>query len=213
MKELPLLLNGEMVRATLDDRKTKTRRIVNSVQGIGRISDFQRSKTPGYDWSMRDKHMRWHELNHTELMERCPYGMPGDLLWVRETWQGYRKTSYEYDEWECIENAQNRKDYEGLWSWVYKADNQNFPDKWFPSIHMPRLASRITLRIASVTVERLQDINEEDAQAEGVILSYAGKGQNSYRAGFQRLWKSINGSESWYQNPWVWVIEFERVKP
>ena len=196
MQERPILLNGEMVRATLDDRKTKTRRVIKP--------------QPDPHLDAATVKSAW-DAGFVQI--ECPYGMPGDLLWVRES-IGRRPASFLGIE------ATN-----GVESSYYLADGEDVVDDrgfnlcpWFkrkvcPSIHMPRFASRITLRITSVTVERLQDINEEDAQAEGLLLSYAGKGQNSYRDGFQRLWKSINGADSWYQNPWVWVIEFERVKP
>lgn len=145
---------------------------------------------------------------------KCHEYFIGRQLWVRETWQGFRQVSYEYDEWEEIENSEDRKNYEGCWSWVYKADGKNFPEKWFPSIHMPRWASRIQLEITDIRVERLQDISEEDALAEGTTPAYIGNGLSEmYITAFKELWCEINGADSWNENPWVWVVEFERIKP
>jgi len=124
----------------------------------------------------------------------CRYGQPGDRLFVRETWL---KTNPFSDG--------------GLHTYGYRAtDEAEFPDAiWKPSIHMPRIASRITLEITSVRVERLQDISEADAQAEGVYTDPACPAYDAY----QTLWDQINGPDSWAENPWVWVIEFKRVQP
>ncbi|MBS0424575.1 MAG: hypothetical protein JSR71_09190 [Proteobacteria bacterium] len=96
-KERPILFSAPMVRAILDGRKTQTRRIINRVNGIGLITEFQRSDTPGYDWSMCDKRIHWHELTNAELLERCLYGKPGDRLWVRESfWSDNETCDHEY---------------------------------------------------------------------------------------------------------------------
>jgi hypothetical protein len=134
----------------------------------------------------------------------CPYGNLGDRLWVRETF------SYE-------ENGPR------IWYWAdgnIAAFNCERPRPIKPSIHMPRWASRITLEITGVRVERLQDISYDDAIAEGceqrTTCINPGKGVYSHvnepQDDFSRLWKSINGAESWDANPWVWVIEFKRVE-
>ena len=129
---------------------------------------------------------------------KCPYGKIGDVLWVRETFCKY-KGDYLY-----------KADFDPLTRKEFERDN-----KWKPSIFMPRSASRISLRITNIRVERLNDITEEDAKLEGVIYpanpvieNYG----NGYRTNFRLLWESINGKASWGQNPWVWVIEFERLK-
>jgi hypothetical protein len=141
---------------------------------------------------------------------RSPYGAPGDLLWVRETWTQY---PIELNPEPCD-------------AW-YKATSNGPPPpfKWRPSIHMPRWASRITLRITDIRVERLQDISEDDARAEGAMRhdggtywhsgwrhDYSDVHADAYSS-FARLWNNINGPGAWGANPWVWAISFERVKP
>jgi len=147
---------------------------------------------------------------------QCSFGKPGDRLWVRETWARY----------------QNDPDIEGLKDYfpvIYKAsyeDPDDFEGPWKPSIHMPRAASRLTLEITEVRVERLQDISTEDSIAEGLIKlpasgryvlqkgeQYAGLASNDPREVFARLWDSINAKKHpWDSNPWVWVISFRRVE-
>ena len=125
----------------------------------------------------------------------CPYGAPGDTLWARETWGPF----------------------EG--GFIYRADEgpNVKPDdgRWHPSIHMPRWASRLTLHIKSVRVERLQEISEADALAEGCTAKLAEEAPalDEARQDFRELWESINGPGSWDANPWVWVVEFKRVQP
>lgn len=134
-----------------------------------------------------------------ELVCHCPYGSAGDLLWVRETWSS------------ILDDA--RTDSERV---VYRADLGSSADKvqvWRPSIHMPRWASRLTLRIAEVRVQRLQEISEEDAEAEGITGDEALVGQiaNPFRTAYADLWDSINAKRGygWGANPWVWVLTFE----
>lgn len=219
IKERPILFSAPMVRAILDGRKSQTRRVVNRLRKFGSISgpltEFGKSDTQGYDWHFRDKGMRWHDIDEARLLDLCPHGKIGDRLWVRETWQGYQRTSYEYDEWEAAESIKDVTEG-GFLSFVYKADGENYPDKWFPSIHMPRIASRILLEITDVRVERLQDISEDDAIAEGVSNTESFKGigvddEMANRYAYRELWQSINGQGSWDINPWVWVIEFKRI--
>lgn len=139
----------------------------------------------------------------TRFVLGCPYGQPGDRLWVREAWA--------------------RDDEDG--QLMYRADvgRDLCADAWRPSIHMPRWASRITLEVTAVRVERLQDISEADAQAEGVIPKWepgcSGRlmdafGGFSFRpaaSAYAELWEQINGPGAWDANPWVWVVEFKRV--
>lgn len=136
----------------------------------------------------------------------CRHGQPGDRLWVRETWQHLHNEGQKADEFEQWQ--QNSIDC------FYLADesspnNKPMSGRWRPSIHMPRWASRITLEITDVRVERLQDISNEDAVAEGIgtpcDMRYAALDA------FKPLWESINGHDSWEANPWVWVIEFKRI--
>jgi hypothetical protein len=128
---------------------------------------------------------------------RCPHGQPGDRLWVRETF---------FDATKLNELRV-----------LYRADDDRSRFGWTPSIYMPRWASRITLGVTGVRVERLQDISEEDALSEGVHAGSweyeNGEGTESAKESFECLWESINGIGSWESNPWVWVVEFKRVQP
>ena len=209
MSERPILFSGEMVRAILDGRKTQTRRVMKvqpwpeSTVDVGpyhpHIVDQHGESHPGPAtfgavWDHQNV------VNGGNAHLRCPYGAPGDLLWVRETWAQY---PIELNPQPCD-------------AW-YKATSNGPPTpfKWRPSIHMPRWASRITLEVKSVRVERLQDISEDDARAEGWPgpVTETGFSIASPLAWFANVWTSINAPGAWEANPWVWVIEFERVKP
>ena len=214
-RERPVLFGAPMVRAILEGRKTQTRRAGKLAvpedadevffwngehhrrQGLTNVAEtglwVRRSPGPG---------------GYLRFVGPCPYGVPGDLLWVREAW--------------CEADTSS--------GFAYAADAPGDPRGmgWRPSIHMPRWASRITLRITDVRVERLTDISETDAQAEGVFPAaiYGGKTASwlptpdhrerffeTASAAFQALWEHINGRRSWEANPWVWVVAFERVTP
>lgn len=193
MKERPILFSGPMVRAILEGRKTQTRRVVKPNRSAPTASHV--SCTPASDGSYWVEPGGW---------VACPYGKPGDRLWVRET----------------ILRIGDRSD--PICASIYAADGSMTPaDAWpwkadrLPSIHCPRGLSRITLEVISVRVERLQAISNEDAKAEGV-REYDGDEPGDYRGGFRDLWQSINGKRpgcSWDDNPWVWAIEFKVVTP
>ena len=188
MKERPILFSAPMVRALLAGTKTQTRRVVKPLKG-------EEIDPAG----IYDQHPGDLEL------ARCPYGQPGDRLWVREAYFGnhYLHPNEPADERELHYRADGYEDFEGE------------RITWRPSIHMPRWASRITLEIVSVRVERLHEISEEDAKAEGVE-HYKPEHTvglppcSAHRYAFEDLWRSINGHESWSANPWVWVVEFKR---
>lgn len=192
MKERPIIFSAPMVRSLLNCTKSQTRRIVKP--------------QPVVHWVVPGE-------------VACPYGQPGDRLWVRETWQGpLLGTAGDYKAF----NAGGQKAIQKPECCVYRAtDTLNAVDDdgrelgWRPSIHMPRWASRINLEITGVRVERLQDISEADAKAEGTTPSIVGGVLDhiKYRAGYQSLWNDINGTGSWVANPWVWVVEFKRVLP
>lgn len=188
MRERPILFSAPMVRATLDGSKTQTRRVV-------KLTDSGRVKEPG---SPRN----WH-LDDPDAVLACPYGQPGDRMWIRETWAYHVQAIGAV----CDEDG----------PFVYAADTfgkqYRLCEKWTPSIHMPRWASRILLEISAVRVERLQDISEEDAIAEGCINSLHLQGGRFAKENFEHLWWTINGDGSWEANPWVWVVEFKRVQP
>jgi len=192
MKSRPILFSAPMVRALLAGTKTQTRRVCKPANE----SNLTFVTRCGGFWGDEDG----------DVLFTCPYGQPGLRLWVRETW------AYET-------HALASKHYEQEGPWVYAADNRGTQgrlcDRWRPSIHMFRAASRLTLEITGVRVERLQDISEADAIAEGwpkQIDPGAHTGGNGgpfdwYRA----LWESINGPGSWDANPWVWCISFKVV--
>ena len=192
MKERPILFSAPMVRALLAGTKTQTRRVFKLPRGcswyeaLGGEAAGQVQDDEGPGW--------WHVEE-----QRCPYGEPGDRLWVRETWAPRTLGAW--------------TEMEKLMKPLYRADEDRPEWKriWRPSIHMPRWASRITLEITGVRVERLQDISEADAVAEGVKNSLHLPGGRSAKENFAHLWWTINGEESWEADPWVWVLEFKRL--
>lgn len=186
-----------MVRALLAGTKTQTRRVAKPV----RHPDLGNVYAPG-------ALVLEHEPQH--VIDRCcPYGRPGDRLWVREShWWFKDECDHETGYYPPALTADDVE---------YRADGESKRHGWRPSIHMPRWASRILLDIKAVRVERLQDINEMDAAAEGVATWAPGAlSPDSLNADpsdqFRWLWTSINGPDSWAQNPWVWVVEFKRVQ-
>lgn len=211
MKEKSLTFNSPMVRAILEGRKTQTRIIVDRLSKHGRITEFQRSDTLGYDWTFRNKKLLRNDFTNDDFLELCPYGQPGDRLWVREKF----KTAHDEDNLgDCIEYADGTKikpvvpDNNTGFRFSWDCDNDNV--RWRPAIHMPRWASRISLEITGVRVERLQDISEDDAIAEGVKNSLHLSGGRFANENYAHLWWSIHGDGAWDKNPWVWVVEFKR---
>ena len=246
MTERPILFSAEMVRAILKGDKTQTRRKAP-------IRELKILQHPGdmLTWSVSFmKAIKGTLTSHSggkfsDLQARSiiasqfnPYGKPGDTLWVRETWGAVSPT----DEPVPLALGQCEIEYRadlppgcthGPGEWPADARNDPEAPKWRPSIQMPRWASRITLRITGVRVERLQDIegqhpSESDAIAEGVRAIHHGDGDYYYSAfrdvphpknwsdpadAFREVWNSINGAGAWEANPWVWVLSFERVKP
>jgi len=201
--EIPLLFSTPMVQAIINKIKNMTRR----TRGLDEIN-----KNPD-KWIFRmitiDEPkaclMAWFENKETHeyIKVKCPYGVPGCTIWVRETW--------------CKNNMGTG------WPYFYKADEENADELkgfWKPSIHMPRSAARLFLTVKSIRVERLQDISEEDAKAEGVIAEIEIRSLEDksihepfgYRLAFTELWDSINSKRGygWDRNCWVWVVEFER---
>lgn len=184
MKERPVLFSAPMVRAILEGRKTQTRRVAKGVNFISSSGAPMNIDADSDDWSVK-----------------CPYGQPGDRLWVREAFQ----FSSDYP--------------------LYRADDEagHIDGGWRPSIHMPRWASRITLEVTGVRVERLQDISEADAVAEGIEPTMPNPGPWNWKdylaegchthaiLSYKTLWESINGPGSWDKNPLVWVVEFRRL--
>lgn len=201
MSEKPILFSGEMIRAILEGRKTQTRRVIKP----------QPSKF-GELWMWVLKNISYALPDQGELYkpalgiwEACPYGRVGDRLWVRETWNAQTQSGKWWHE--------VKREYRNFLNWAWTNPVQPafdaVPDRWLPSIHMPRAASRITLEIVNVRVERIQQITDANAGAEGVN----GDSDAEVYVKFQDLWDDINAQRGygWDVNPWVWVIEFKVV--
>lgn len=194
MKSRPILFSGTMVRAILDGRKTQTRRVVKGAPVY--VTPFiGRDNQPTHEFGLHYTHERVINKH-----VHCPYGQPGDRLWVRETWGvvcgAGRRTVYRAD------GDPMQAFYPG----------ESIPMKWTPSIHMPRWASRLTLEVVNVRVERLQAISEADARAEGFAAdSPDAPFIVTARDAFRHKWLDLYGAESWNANPWVWVVKFKRV--
>ena len=204
MKELPILFSGPMVKAILDGRKTMTRRVIKGAPGIMLYPQVQDCGVPIPELI---------EAYKNAWLTTCPYGQPGDRLWVREAWaiRDCKPLFAAIFRADCVEDDSSERD--GWWiDKDRKGEEEFIPGKveWKPSIFMPRWASRITLEITAVRVERVQDIGDEDAEAEGLSWCNAA----SPRDKFQCLWNSLNAKRGygWEANPWVWVIAFKRVK-
>lgn len=195
MKEIPLLFSSPMVLATLADLKTKTRR-TSKLDIINKSPD---------DWeflSFADgKYHFKNKLTNRLFSVKCPYGQVGDRLWVRETWQMHPS-------WNAFSPSRITNH-----NCVYYTATDGIIEesKVRPSIHLPRWASRLTLEVVSIKVERLNDITEADAMAEGVGTE-GEEGFATHWKAFSTLWDSINGEGSWDANPWVWVVEFKRLE-
>jgi hypothetical protein len=211
MKERPILFNGDMVRAILEGRKTQTRRIMKvqpEQPASGAYFDAYNGG-PQWNWWASDNRQ------HLDQIVICPYGKPGDRLWVRETWRGVISISPPDQHLE-LGVAQYTPDQDQCRRLEYRATHKTNGERWRPLTQMPRWASRITLEITGVRVERLQEISESDAWQEG-CQDFIGK-ESPWKGvlapatvhGFASLWESVYGPGAWESNPWVWVIEFKR---
>lgn len=213
-RERPIIFSGAMVRALLAGTKTQTRRIVKSQPPAGtlQVSTWRHpDPRPHFFawWGGRPDLGQGAEIA-PGWCQPCPYGAPGDRLWVRETHWYFKDrhdpvTGYFPPQLTTVDVE-------------YSADGESKRCGWFSPIHMPRWASRITLEITGVRVERVQDISEADAQAEGVVTwaitdppPAAWDGSLLCVDMYRDLWESINGAGSWGANPYVWVLEFRRV--
>lgn len=202
MAEHPILFSGPMVRAILEGRKSQTRRVLKPqiyqtstgawhVQGIG-----------GGAFCKSEDDAREVQLDYLKIIE-------GDTLWVREAHSLHRTHGQHRDDgkrWGPWDGLPTQVSPDGTQIAYYREGFDRCKDgPWRPSIHMPRWASRITLKVTGVKVERLQDISEADVIAEGLTMTA--------KAAFEALWTSINGQASWNANPWVVAYSFERVTP
>lgn len=217
MKFIPMLFSTLMAQAIEENRKTKTRRtkgletVTSNWAFIEMDESSDNSYARFYDSFFNDENNNPTDESYKTI--KCPYGKPGDVIWVRETWQ---KRSDD-----AIAKGFEKYYYKAGWNGCTEAG-------WKPNIHMPKTAARYFLKIKSITVEKLQDITEADAKAEGVEFIESVESYVDYRFNymkenrmeffnqakdsFQSLWQSINGEESWKDNPFVWVIEFERIE-
>lgn len=222
VKERPILFSAPMVRSILAGQKTVTRRAVRHQPDVPVTDAIPRRNFPHgpamIDWYWRPKHGHLNGVPSAGWDFKCPYGQPGDRLWVREAFGSqirsygggtgrftvYRATSPDAIDFKC-------------------ASGKEYPVKWKPSIHMPRHLNRILLEITDIRVERLQKISEEQAIAEGIDVSICQqfletsptRHQCKLAAlhGFSGLWESINGAGAWDSNPWVWVVKFKQIAP
>jgi len=207
MKERPIIFSGEMVRAILDGRKTQTRRVIKPQPDYAILkegTELEAHKCPQLapvhsgrkEWGLY--RVPYHGRDVPCFSFDCPYGKPGDRLWVRETWARFKGNVF----------------------YKQEGSNNHLIEKtvgWTPSIYMPRWASGIALEITSIRVERIQEITPIDALAEGIEYERYGQGLGDacdevrILQTFQELWDSINAKRGygWYENPWVWVIEFK----
>jgi hypothetical protein len=237
MRELPILFSGPLVRALLAGTKTQTRRLLKPQlpeirPGYGRVGLYEAraAKTnpfwadfPEREWLVSGSVGEARQaMGGTLPRWMCPYGTAGDRLWVRETW---RSVGWRPENGHLIEYAAD-----GAKRWceapedVLSVDvyDEAHPDRWRPSVFLFRWASRLTLEVTSIRVQRLQDISEDDARAEGITwepgtpwtCSEARGTTSAYRSLFADLWDRINGKRdgaSWDANPWVWAVTFRRV--
>jgi hypothetical protein len=233
--ERPILFSGSMVRAILDGRKTQTRRVIKEQPPeefqpiVERYCPAKVNKRTGEEYAGEEIFGAYDAFGDYGF--QCPYGGPGDLLWVKETFARIHAGLLQHLDPE----PDNGEPYNNGWSTVFRADGlppnwEHYGQPWRPSIFMPRKMSRTDLEIVKVRVERLQEISEEDAKAEGVQIPFVnfpqppdskfkvGDPLGSYKDHFRVLWDNINGARDrflqpkgphrWELNPWVWVVEF-----
>lgn len=223
MAEKPILFSGDMVRAILEGRKTQTRRIISNMtcrplaSGDWYFDSYcDKPKTTANPRGMGTYWSWWERQSMKMSMVQisCPYGVPGDLLWVKETWREAGSIQRE--------DGKIPKDGDAS-SCYYRATDYAADGPWRPSIFMPRWASRISLQIKNIRSERLQNITNEDAMSEGatpihylknpfhtgaINAEFSGEVQG-WRDAYRDIWEKISGAGSWNVNPQVWVVEFE----
>jgi hypothetical protein len=229
VKERPILFDGAMVRALIAGVKTQTRRVVRWPSWTG-FEDPGPKFTVGTDPAVDVRPVVKFDDGRAAGYLSLPYGAPRDRLWVRETWGAVS----ERDDGRAEIDARMQMPWASV---AYRADEawtKNAPATWRPSIHMPRWASRLTLEVTEVRVQRLQDISEEDALAEGVVSGVIPANEDmpksvgyvlgrddgkcllypTVRRAFEVGWDSISSdSTRWAANPWVWAVSFRVVQP
>jgi hypothetical protein len=213
--ERPMLFSGAMVRGILDEIKDQTRRVVKLPKEKGLEFRWEGAWKDGGASSLFGSgeylHVPFRSLvdgedgwkRGTSLRHFCPYGKIGDRIWVKET---FAPNGVGHHLARMVKAPEQPKVY-------YRATHEGHAAwNWKPSIFMPRWASRITLEITSIRVERLQEISEEDAVAEGCCVKLNGHDDDFARNCYRKLWETINGKGSWDLNPWVWVVGFRKVE-
>jgi hypothetical protein len=211
MADRPILFSAPMVRALLDGKKNQTRRGL-TLRGYKDFTEFQPSDTQGYHWTFRRADMCWVELTHNELLALLRWQV-GDRLWVKETHAYVGSCDPGYLLFRASDFTEQCDRY---------GFDKPYPPisdvKWTPCIFMRRKASRLTLSVTDVRVERLQDITQHDAYAEGaerhwlpdhVPLPSGVLSNNSYKTGYAVLWDRINGEGAWEKNPWIVALTFD----
>lgn len=238
-RELPILMHERSMRSltAVPPAKSQTRRGITRLLGIGAVTEFGPSDTAGYDWHARDRGMLWNDLRHDDVLRRCPYGQPGDLLFVRERF-------WEWGSWRPRKEDPTRRRFVPYYAPHMKHRVEHgirFSEEkptlrqylhgpeidWHrrPGIFLPKPASRIWLRVTDVRVERVQEISEEDCIAEGVrslgrrpgapYPHFAMDGyvtEHDAPSVFAQLWDDTNGHGAWERNDWVWVVTFEKAE-
>lgn len=223
MNDRPILFSGPMVRATLEGRKTQTRRVLK-LRGYPGAFDFGPSDTPGYDWTFRRKDHIWEDFEHDRFMSLLPYA-PGDRLWVREHW----RTVAAYQDLAPSEmGGEEPIRFEADVAWETRGWCCDGPGgRHRQGMHMPRWASRLTLTVTDVRVQRVQEISEDDAKSEGVHwwdwpgyqscdcddddCVWCSHYPSLYTPAFRHLWDGLNANRGfgWEANPWVAAVTFE----
>jgi len=233
-KERPILFSAPMVRAILDGKKTQTRRVVKGLPAVSLAGDVA-PVTDGKRWAISRSRLdhrggaAWPADPKPGLL--CPYGKPGDRLWVKETHAFIEGGEYDplngdYHDIYSVGGPVKPHEY----ALAYRADDawqdtcNSEGITWRPSIFMPRWASRITLEVTGVRVERLQDISGEDAVSEGISIprctcevcvrssTMCTADASAAAMEYRTLWESIHGPGAWDANPWVWVVSFKRAE-
>ena len=205
MKERPIIMTADSVRAILDGRKTMTRRVIKPQPDNVARDDVPFIYTPKQVVTENGLETIDHipgDPNKKFIKTiKCPYGIPGDRLWVREKWQAI---SLDGQWWHEVK--EHRELYNWAWTNPVEPAYKETPPRWLPSIHMPRAASRIALEVVNVRVEQVQDASYHDLEAEGMRGSI-----HDAMINYISLWDTLNAKRGypWTDNPWVWVIELK----
>lgn len=232
MTDRPILFSAPMVRSLLAGTKTQTRRVLGRLRRFGVVTEFGPTDTRGYDWHFRDPQMRWHDLRHPELLKALPWQV-GDRLYLREAWRTFISLddTAPRDLWSpeqergagiYYEAGGNLSITKGIAGREWLLGDGEMPagaGRFRQGMHMPRWASRLTLTVTEVRVQRVQEISGSDAEAEGIFLHVAEhsldkifRGERSETAinRYSELWDSLNADRGfgWSTNPWVTATSF-----